>query len=164
MQERVERVLGVRLCMGTRCWCWARGDAGCSRTTGEIAELFQIALAGRFRGAFTHVVFAVLDSSGQDPRRIRAGIRASGAEGETNAPALKTIWEASGILGEVARRPTSTRRRWRPSRRLRPSSQCQVARFLHAELAGLPFSERALKPTVCGCESRWDPEPKRASK
>jgi uncharacterized protein (TIGR02452 family) len=28
-----------------------------------IAELFQAALAGRFRGAFPHVVFAVLDSS-----------------------------------------------------------------------------------------------------
>ncbi len=30
-----------------------------------IAELFHLALAGRFRGAFTHVVFAVLDSSGE---------------------------------------------------------------------------------------------------
>ena len=33
MQERVERVLGWQPCTGTRCWCWARGDAGCSRTT-----------------------------------------------------------------------------------------------------------------------------------
>jgi uncharacterized protein (TIGR02452 family) len=31
----------------------------------QIAELFRSALAGRFRGAFTHVVFAVLDSSGE---------------------------------------------------------------------------------------------------
>jgi hypothetical protein len=32
---------------------------------GMIAELFHLALAGRFRGAFTYVVFAVLDSSGE---------------------------------------------------------------------------------------------------
>jgi hypothetical protein len=32
---------------------------------GQIAELFQDALAGPFRGTFTHVVFAVLDSSGE---------------------------------------------------------------------------------------------------
>jgi hypothetical protein len=30
----------------------------------QIADLFRIALTGRFRGAFTQVVFAVLDSAG----------------------------------------------------------------------------------------------------
>lgn len=29
----------------------------------RVAELFREALAGRFRGAFTHAVFAVLDTS-----------------------------------------------------------------------------------------------------
>jgi uncharacterized protein (TIGR02452 family) len=66
MQERVERVLGVAALHGHEVLVLGAWGCGVFKNDPEhIAELFQIALAGRFRGAFTHVVFAVLDSSGQ---------------------------------------------------------------------------------------------------
>ena len=43
----------------------------------QIAELFQIALEGPFRGAFSHVAFAVLDRS-DDKRFIGPFERAFG--------------------------------------------------------------------------------------
>jgi uncharacterized protein (TIGR02452 family) len=65
MQERVERVLGVAALHGHEVLVLGAWGCGVFKNDPEqIAELFQIALAGRFRGAFTQVVFAVLDSSG----------------------------------------------------------------------------------------------------
>jgi uncharacterized protein (TIGR02452 family) len=64
MQERVERVLGVAAMHGHE--VLVLGAWGCGvfkNNPRQIAELFRIALTGRFRGAFTQVVFAVLDSS-----------------------------------------------------------------------------------------------------
>lgn len=66
MQERVERVLGVAALHGHEVLVLGAWGCGVFRNDPEqIAELFRIALAGRFRGAFTRVVFAVLDSSGK---------------------------------------------------------------------------------------------------
>jgi uncharacterized protein (TIGR02452 family) len=66
MQERIERVLGVAALHGHEVLVLGAWGCGVFKNDPEqIAELFQIALAGRFRGAFTHVVFAVLDSSGE---------------------------------------------------------------------------------------------------
>jgi uncharacterized protein (TIGR02452 family) len=64
MHERVERVLAVAALHGHEALVLGAWGCGVFRNDPEqIAELFQSALAGRFRGAFTHVVFAVLDSS-----------------------------------------------------------------------------------------------------
>ncbi len=69
MQERVERVLGVAALHGHEVVVLGAWGCGVFKNDPEqIAELFRTALAGRFRGAFTHVVFAVLDSS--DERRF----------------------------------------------------------------------------------------------
>jgi uncharacterized protein (TIGR02452 family) len=66
MQGRVERVLGVAARHGHEALVLGAWGCGVFRNDpGQIAELFRDALAGRFRGAFTHVVFAVLDSSGE---------------------------------------------------------------------------------------------------
>jgi uncharacterized protein (TIGR02452 family) len=66
MQERVERVLGVAALHGHEALVLGAWGCGVFRNDPEqIAELFREALAGPFRGAFTHVAFAVLDSSGQ---------------------------------------------------------------------------------------------------
>lgn len=66
MHERVERVLGVAALHGHEALVLGAWGCGVFRNDpAQIAELFRDALAGRFRGAFTHVVFAVLDSSGQ---------------------------------------------------------------------------------------------------
>lgn len=65
MEERVGRVLGVAAVHGHEVLVLGAWGCGVFRNDpGMIAELFQVALAGRFRGAFTHVVFAVLDPSG----------------------------------------------------------------------------------------------------
>lgn len=65
MQERIERVLGVAALHGHQMLVLGAWGCGVFQNDPEqIAELFQIALAGRFRGAFAHVVFAVLDSTG----------------------------------------------------------------------------------------------------
>ena len=64
MRERVERVLGVAALHGPEALVLGAWGCGVFRNDpGQIAGLFRNALAGRFRGAFTHVVFAVLDSS-----------------------------------------------------------------------------------------------------
>src|SRR5262249_47012419 len=66
MQERVERVLAVAALHGHE--ALVLGAWGCGvfkNDPAQIAELFQTALAAWFRGAFTHVVFAVLDSSAE---------------------------------------------------------------------------------------------------
>jgi uncharacterized protein (TIGR02452 family) len=66
MQERVERVLGVAALHGHEVLVLGAWGCGVFRNDpGQIAELFRIALASRYRGAFTHVVFAVLDPSGE---------------------------------------------------------------------------------------------------
>jgi uncharacterized protein (TIGR02452 family) len=66
MQERVERVLGVAASHGHEVLVLGAWGCGVFRNDPqEIAELFQAALAGPFRGAFTHVVFAVLDSTAE---------------------------------------------------------------------------------------------------
>jgi uncharacterized protein (TIGR02452 family) len=66
MHERIERVLAVAALHGHEVLVLGAWGCGVFRNDPkQIAELFQIALAGRFRGAFTHVVFAVLDSSGE---------------------------------------------------------------------------------------------------
>jgi uncharacterized protein (TIGR02452 family) len=65
MQERVERVLAVAALHDHEALVLGAWGCGVFRNDpGQIAELFRDALAGSFRGAFTHVVFAVLDSSG----------------------------------------------------------------------------------------------------
>jgi uncharacterized protein (TIGR02452 family) len=65
MQERVERVLDVAALHGHEVLVLGAWGCGVFRNDPrQIAELFQSALAGPFRGAFTHVVFAVLDSTG----------------------------------------------------------------------------------------------------
>jgi uncharacterized protein (TIGR02452 family) len=64
MRERVERVLAVAALHGHEVLVLGAWGCGVFRNDPkQIAELFQTALAGPFRGAFTHVVFAVLDSS-----------------------------------------------------------------------------------------------------
>src|SRR5439155_14810700 len=64
MEERVERVLGVAALHGHEVLVLGAWGCGVFRNDPqEIAELFRASLAGRFRGAFTHVVFAVLDST-----------------------------------------------------------------------------------------------------
>jgi uncharacterized protein (TIGR02452 family) len=66
MQERVQRVLEVAALHGHEVLVLGAWGCGVFQNDPEqIAELFRDALAGRFRGAFTHVVFAVLDSSGR---------------------------------------------------------------------------------------------------
>jgi uncharacterized protein (TIGR02452 family) len=66
MQDRIERVLAVAALHGHEVLVLGAWGCGVFRNDPQqIAELFQIALAGRFRGAFTHVAFAVLDSSGE---------------------------------------------------------------------------------------------------
>jgi uncharacterized protein (TIGR02452 family) len=65
MQERVERVLAVAALHGHEVLVLGAWGCGVFQNDPEqIAELFRIALTGRFHGAFTQVVFAVLDSSG----------------------------------------------------------------------------------------------------
>ncbi len=64
MQDRVERVLAVAALHGHE--VLVLGAWGCGVFKNDprlIAELFQSALAGRFFGAFTRVVFGVLDTS-----------------------------------------------------------------------------------------------------
>jgi uncharacterized protein (TIGR02452 family) len=64
MRERVERVLRVAALHGHEVLVLGAWGCGVFRNDpAQIAELFQAALSGRFRGAFTQVVFAVLDSS-----------------------------------------------------------------------------------------------------
>jgi uncharacterized protein (TIGR02452 family) len=64
MQERVERVLAVAALHGHEVLVLGAWGCGVFRNDpGQVAELFRDALAGRFRGAFTRVVFAVLDPS-----------------------------------------------------------------------------------------------------
>jgi uncharacterized protein (TIGR02452 family) len=78
MQERVERVLGVAALHKHE--VLVLGAWGCGvfqNDPAQIAELFQGALAGTFRGAFTHVVFAVLDST-SEMRILRAFERVFG--------------------------------------------------------------------------------------
>jgi uncharacterized protein (TIGR02452 family) len=66
MHERVERVLGVAAVHAHEVLVLGAWGCGVFRNDPEqIAELFQIALGGRYRGAFTNVVFAVLDSTGE---------------------------------------------------------------------------------------------------
>jgi uncharacterized protein (TIGR02452 family) len=66
MQERVERVLAVAALHGHETLVLGAWGCGVFRNDPEmIAELFRSALAGPFRGAFTQVVFAVLDTSGR---------------------------------------------------------------------------------------------------
>jgi uncharacterized protein (TIGR02452 family) len=79
MQERVERVLAVAALHGHEALVLGAWGCGVFRNDPEqIAELFQSALAGRFRGAFTQVVFAVLDSS-DDERSLGPFERVFGA-------------------------------------------------------------------------------------
>jgi uncharacterized protein (TIGR02452 family) len=69
MRERVERVLSVAAHHGHETIVLGAWGCGVFRNDPEeIAELFKAALRGPFRNAFTHVVFAVLDSS--DERRF----------------------------------------------------------------------------------------------
>jgi uncharacterized protein (TIGR02452 family) len=66
MEQRVDRVLGVAALHGHETLVLGAWGCGVFRNDPDmIAELFQVALAGPFRGAFTHVVFAVLDTSGK---------------------------------------------------------------------------------------------------
>jgi uncharacterized protein (TIGR02452 family) len=66
MQERIERVLAVAALHGHEVLVLGAWGCGVFQNDPEqIAELFQTALAERFHGTFTHVVFAVLDSSGE---------------------------------------------------------------------------------------------------
>ena len=66
MQERVERVLGVAALHGHEVLVLGAWGCGVFKNDPEqIAELFRISLAGPFRGAFTQVVFAVLDSTSE---------------------------------------------------------------------------------------------------
>ena len=66
MDERVGRVLAVAALHGHEVLVLGAWGCGVFRNDpAMIADLFQAALAGRFRGAFTHVVFAVLDASGE---------------------------------------------------------------------------------------------------
>jgi uncharacterized protein (TIGR02452 family) len=66
MQERVERVLAVAALHGHEVLVLGAWGCGVFQNDPEqIADLFRLALTGRFRGAFTQVVFAVLDSSGK---------------------------------------------------------------------------------------------------
>jgi uncharacterized protein (TIGR02452 family) len=65
MQSRIERVLEVAAVYGHETLVLGAWGCGVFRNDPrQIAELFRDALAGRFRGAFRHVLFAVLDSSG----------------------------------------------------------------------------------------------------
>ena len=64
MEERVQRVLAIATAHGHEALvlgAWGCGVFG--NDCQEIAELFQKALAGQFRGCFTRVVFAILDWS-----------------------------------------------------------------------------------------------------
>jgi uncharacterized protein (TIGR02452 family) len=66
MEERVNRVLGVAALHGHEVLVLGAWGCGVFRNDpGMIAELFHQAIAGRFRGAFAHVVFAVLDRRGE---------------------------------------------------------------------------------------------------
>jgi uncharacterized protein (TIGR02452 family) len=66
MQERIERVLAVAALHGHEVLVLGAWGCGVFRNDPQqIAELFQMALSGPFRGAFTQVVFAVLDSAGK---------------------------------------------------------------------------------------------------
>jgi uncharacterized protein (TIGR02452 family) len=65
MHERIERVLGVAALHGHEVLVLGAWGCGVFRNDPrQIAELFHLALTGRFRGAFAQVVFAVLDSTG----------------------------------------------------------------------------------------------------
>ncbi len=78
MHERIERVLGVAALHGhERLVLGAWGCGVFQNDPEQIAELFQIALEGPFRGAFSHVAFAVLDRS-DDKRFIGPFERAFG--------------------------------------------------------------------------------------
>jgi uncharacterized protein (TIGR02452 family) len=66
MQERVERVLAVAARHGHEVLVLGAWGCGVFRNDpAQVAELFRGALAGPFRGAFTQVVFAVLDATGE---------------------------------------------------------------------------------------------------
>jgi hypothetical protein len=66
MEERVNRVLGVAALHGHEVLVLGASGCGVFRNApGMIAELFHQAITGRFRGVFTHVVFAVLDPRGE---------------------------------------------------------------------------------------------------
>jgi uncharacterized protein (TIGR02452 family) len=62
MRERMERVLSVAAIHGHAVLILGAWGCGVFKNDPQtIAELFQTALRGPFRGAFTHVVFAILD-------------------------------------------------------------------------------------------------------
>jgi uncharacterized protein (TIGR02452 family) len=66
MHERVERVLAVAAHHGHEALVLGAWGCGVFRNdAAEVAELFRIALDGPFRGAFTQVVFAVMDWSAE---------------------------------------------------------------------------------------------------
>jgi uncharacterized protein (TIGR02452 family) len=67
MEERVQRVLAIAATHGHDALvlgAWGCGVFG--NDTDEIAELFHAALSTRFRGVFSHIVFAVLDSAADE--------------------------------------------------------------------------------------------------
>src|SRR5262249_925177 len=67
MLERIERVLGVAALHGHEALVLGAWGCGVFKNDPEqVAKLFRLALAGRFRGAFTRVVFAVLDTSADE--------------------------------------------------------------------------------------------------
>jgi uncharacterized protein (TIGR02452 family) len=64
MRERIDKVLAIAAHHGHEALilgAWGCGVFG--NDSAAVAELFRAALHGRFRGAFAHVVFAVLDGS-----------------------------------------------------------------------------------------------------
>jgi uncharacterized protein (TIGR02452 family) len=68
MQERVLRVLAIAAANGHTALvlgAWGCGVFG--NDSEEVAELFDEALKGPFRGAFAQVAFAILDSSAEEP-------------------------------------------------------------------------------------------------
>jgi uncharacterized protein (TIGR02452 family) len=68
MQERIRRVLAIAARHGHSAVVLGAWGCGVFGNDGEeIAGLFRDALAGPFRGAFARVVFAVLDSSPEEP-------------------------------------------------------------------------------------------------
>jgi uncharacterized protein (TIGR02452 family) len=78
MRERVERVLGVAAAHQERALVLGAWGCGVFRNDPEeIAERFKEALDGPFRSVFSRVIFAVLDTSGDQrtlgpfPRRFR---------------------------------------------------------------------------------------------
>jgi uncharacterized protein (TIGR02452 family) len=86
MHERIERVLGVATLHGHE--VLVLGAWGCGvfkNDPKQIAELFRSALSERFRGAFKHVVFAVLDTS-DEQRSLVAFEQVFGHAAERGSP------------------------------------------------------------------------------